>query len=116
MNGHVCDFSQPYPHGHPVPPEDPERVKGPAMGAVVRYHDGHYPKWDRLLMRVKARSYVWSPGECSANGGHRHYDWTVVEWPALSWDGRVVWQSMVVDDVKLEEVGNRPTPFEAWDD
>jgi hypothetical protein len=98
---HVCRFTG-GGYDHPLPPERPERLTGPEVGAIVRYQSERYPKWDGLLMRVKERSYVWSPGECSSHGGFRHYDWKVVEWPVLSRDGHVVFKTMVVDDKDLE--------------
>jgi hypothetical protein len=98
---HVCKLSDPWPTGHPLPPENPDRLTGPEVGATVRYNNEAYPRWDRMLVRVVARSYVWFPGECRSNGGYRSYDWTVIEWPVLSWDGKVVWKSMVVDDKNL---------------
>lgn len=31
------------------------------------------------VVRVVEQSYVWSPGECRHKGGHRNYDWSVVD-------------------------------------
>jgi hypothetical protein len=101
---HIGHNQGAWPTGCPLPPVDPDRLTGPEVGQVVRYHDPQFVRWDGTLMRVKERSYVWSPGECRSNGGYRHYDWTVVEWPVLSRDGTIVWKSMVVDDVKLEVI------------
>lgn len=101
MTKHVCNRRSAWPIGHPLPPENPDRLAGPKVGARVLYHDPKHPTWDGIEMRVTARSYVWSPGECRSNGGYRHYDWSVVEWDAGN--GRS--GSMVVDDDKLEEIG-----------
>jgi hypothetical protein len=50
------------------------------------------------VVRVVERSYVWSPGECRANGGRRTYTWSVIE------EGPGVGR-MVVNDTDL-----RPLP------
>ena len=97
---HVCPNNA-WPTGHPLPPIDPAKLTGPAVGSVVRYDEPRYPQWDRLLMRIKESSYVWSPGECRHGGGYRRYDWSVVEWPVLGRAGAVVWKTMVVDNDKL---------------
>ena len=93
----------------PLSPADPEKLTGPEEGAIVRYRDPNYPRWDGMLMRVKARVYHWSPEVVNrdASGtpvsrGYIHYDWSVVEWPRLTRTGAVEWDGMVVDDVKLE--------------
>lgn len=102
---HICDWmNSPWPTGHPPPPENPAKLQGPEVGEIVRYGNEKYERWDGMLMRVKARSYVWSPGECQSKGGYRHYDWKVVEWPVLNRKGKVVWTSMVVNDDKLTAV------------
>lgn len=101
---HVCDFSSAWPIGHPLPPVDPTKLRGPEVGTIVRYHDEKYPRWNGLLMRVRERSYVWSPGECRHGGGYRNYDWTVVEWPQFNHNGTVTMTSMVVNDDNLTEV------------
>lgn len=91
-------------YSHPLPPVVAERLTGPEIGQVVRYSNPSFPQWDGLLMLVRDRSYVWSPGECSAGGGYRRYDWTVVSWPVLGRWGAVRWESMVVDDDRLTVV------------
>ena len=89
---HVCRMSDPWPTGHPLPPEDPAKLQGPEVGARVTYHRvrrwGVYDSdlgetvWhtetSELPAEVLRRSYVWSPGECRHKGGYRHYDWTVI--------------------------------------
>jgi hypothetical protein len=99
---HVCNWQSAWPMGHPLPPVDPEKLTGPAVGAIVRYVNPAFPQWDRMLVRVVEQSYVWSPGECRAHGGYRHYDWTVIEWPVLARDGGVTFKKMVVNDENLE--------------
>lgn len=95
---HVCNMRSAWPIGHPLPPEDPAMLTGPEVGAVMRYV-GKYPKLvpDDGLVTVKARSYVWSPGECRANGGYRHYNWTVITWMTNPSGA----QGMVVNDTDL---------------
>lgn len=64
--------------GIPIP-EDPAKVQGPEVGALVLYHDKY--KGTTETVRVKARSYVWSPEIQRPDGyyGYRRYDWTVIE-------------------------------------
>jgi len=73
---HRCDWSSAWPTGHPLPPERPEKLQGPEVGQLCiltsKYHPG-------LVVRVTARSYVWSPGECRSHGGYRCYDWSVID-------------------------------------
>ena len=63
---------------NPPPPERPERLQGPEVGAVCvyqsRYHAG--PE----LVQVTERSYVWAPGDPSYHGGARRYDWKVIRY------------------------------------
>lgn len=93
---HVCNLRSAWPIGHPLPPENPDRVRGPEVGALVVYRKPG-SRWDGRMMRVRERSYVWSPGECRHNGGYRRYDWTVVEWYENDY-----LKSMVVNDTELE--------------
>lgn len=105
---HVCRLNDPWPTGHPLPPEDPAKVQGPEVGDVVVYHhvsrtgrqvDGQIV-WTEVVEDqnaiIKARSYVWSPGECRHKGGYRRYDWKVIR---TFGDGR--WYTVVVDDKDL---------------
>src|ERR1035437_7999688 len=92
MSEHVCPRNA-WPTGHPLPPEDPAKLRGPKVGEFVIYHDKYLT--EDVVVRVIAQSYVWSPGECRANGGFRHYDWTVIE------RGPDKYRSVVVDDVLL---------------
>ena len=86
MSEHVCNLSDPWPTGHPLPEEDPAKLTGPLVGQAVTYRrtrrhrqgDTHHVEVAELPAVVKARSYVWSPGECRHKGGYRHYDWTVI--------------------------------------
>lgn len=116
---HVCRLSDPWPTGHPLPPEDPAKLQGPEVGEFMVYHhvkrygtngpcdtagcvektNEHGTVWheqveDRIV-RVIHRSYVWSPGECRAKGGYRHYDWSVIE------EGPDEYRSLVVNDSDL---------------
>lgn len=88
---HVCDLSRPWPIGHPLPPEDPAKLQGPEVGDRVTYvrvrrwtthDDGVQVKHEQTMWLpavIKARSYVWSPGECRSGGGYRRYDWKVID-------------------------------------
>lgn len=94
MTEHVCRLSDPWPTGHPLPPEDPAKVRGPEVGTYVLFHT-KYPEPHDEVVRVVERSYVWSPGECRAKGGHRRYDWSVIE------RGPGKYRSVVVNDTDL---------------
>lgn len=72
MNEHVCGHLG---RGHPIPPEDSLRLRGPEVGALCIITSKYKPG---RVVRVLERSYVWSPGECNALGGYRHYDWSVI--------------------------------------
>jgi hypothetical protein len=87
MNEHVCDLRGVWPVGHPLPPEDPAKLKGPDVGDFVLYKG--------LVVRVTQRSYVWSPGECRSRGGYRQYDSKVIE------EGPNGYRSIVVNDSDL---------------
>ena len=116
MSEHICNFNQPWPTGHPLPPEDPDKLRGPEVGEYMVYH--HVRRWgtgdgnggtvwheeaeDRIV-RVIRRSYVWSPGECRSKGGYRRYDWSVIE------EGPGEYRSVVVDDKDLS-----PLPVDQW--
>jgi hypothetical protein len=76
---------------NPPPPERPERLQGPEIGALCvyqsRYREG--PE----LARVIERSYVWAPGDPAYHGGARRYDWSVVRFDSG--------KSLCVDDKDL---------------
>lgn len=59
---------------YPIPPEQPERLRGPEIGARVMYRSLRYPQYDGPAT-VTERSYVWAPGERS---GSRRYDLKVI--------------------------------------
>ena len=82
------------PHPGELTPENPDKLVGPELGELVVYQDPRYERWHNTVMRVTARSYVWSPEVHWPSGYHgtRRYDWTVVAGAK---------GSMVVDDVKL---------------
>lgn len=82
-------------------PENPDKLEGPELGALVLYRNPRYPRWDGQVMRVHARSYVWAGEQHMPNGyhGHRHYDWTVVQ----GIDG-VSDRRMVVNDDELTAI------------
>jgi len=74
-------------------PEDPAKLEGPEVGDYCIYVDPRY-RWHNTVVKVKSRSYVWSPEEHGPNGhGIRHYDWTVIQTGSSG--------TMVVDDDKL---------------
>jgi hypothetical protein len=112
MSEHQCDWKSAWPTGHPLPPEDPAKLQGPEVGAVmvlpgksygVQHHtDGReptpLPKPPDRTVRITARSYVWSPGECRSRGGHRNYGWSVIE------DVNDPSYHVVVNDTDLVEV------------
>jgi hypothetical protein len=88
---HVCALGSAWPTGHPLPPEDPDKLQGPEVGEFVIYRDSY-------VVRVLHRSYVWSPGECRSNGGYRHYDWSVIE------RGPGEYRAVVVNDTDLTPI------------
>lgn len=91
---HVCSFNDAWPTGHPLPPEDPDRLEGPEVGTFWLY-TSPYREDGTVVVRILARSYVWSPGECRQKGGYRHYDWSVVE------EGPGGYRKVVVNDEHL---------------
>lgn len=95
---HECRLGDPWPTGHPLPPEDPARLQGPPLGFAL-YHDKYASKKAGTdvytVVKVIERSYVWSPGECRSGGGYRHYDWKVIE------EGPNKYRAVVVDDADL---------------
>lgn len=74
---------------YPIPPENPDRLQGPEVGALCLYHDDRYQP-EAMVVRIVERSYVWSPGERAQS---RRYDLKVIDRGAK---GR-----LLVDDVKL---------------
>jgi hypothetical protein len=108
---HICNMSDPWPTGHPLPAEDPARLQGPEVGSHPVYkHVSRTGKsvdgvivWEEKVeyqpTTVLHRSYVWSPGECRHKGGYRRYDWTVI---STVGEGRAY--TVVVDDKDLIEV------------
>jgi hypothetical protein len=76
----------------PIPPERPDKLQGPEVGARVIFHST-YPRHDGEAATVTERSYVWAPGDPSYHGGSRRYDWTVIRF-----DGG---GSLCVDDKDL---------------
>lgn len=92
---HVCNMKSALPLGHPLPPEDPAKLRGPELGFAIYHH-----KSGAIIsvVRVIERSYVWSPGECRSNGGHRHYDWSVIE------EGPDKYRAVVVNDTDLSPI------------
>lgn len=74
----------------PIPPERPERLQGPEIGALCLYRGA--------VVRVVERSYVWAPGDRSYGGGSRRYDLKVIDRGAPK--GR-----LLVDDKDLTPVG-----------
>lgn len=76
----------------PIPPERPEKLRGPEIGSRWRYVKGNSRR-DGQQCTVTERSYVWAPGDASYGGGSRRYDWSVVRFD----DGA----TLVVDDVDL---------------
>jgi hypothetical protein len=95
VTAHACRLSDPWPTGHPLPPEDPAKLEGPEEGSFMLYRKDT-PK--QRVVRVIHRSYVWSPGECRRNGGYRHYDWSVIE------EGPEGYRSVVVNDSELSPI------------
>jgi len=70
---------EPYLHCltcNPIPPERPERLQGPEVGAECIYRSRAFP--DGVPAVVTARSYVWAPGDPAYHGGARRYDWKVI--------------------------------------
>jgi hypothetical protein len=105
---HVCRLSDPWPTGHPIPPEDPARLQGPELGFAV--YTPIVPADPGILgaayyaprvVKVIERSYVWSPGECRSKGGYRHYDWSVIE------EGPDKYRTVVVNDTDLHPLPER---------
>lgn len=92
---HVCDWKSVWPIGHPLPPEDPAMLRGPELGFAL-YADKY--AGEDVAVRVLERSYVWSPGECRAKGGLRHYDWSVIE------RGPDKYRAVVVNDTDLSPI------------
>lgn len=95
MSEHVCNWNSAWPIGHPLPPEDPDKLQGPEIGEPGVLYWNRY-KQIYQPAKIIARSYVWSPGECRHQGGYRHYDWSVIE----TFDGER-WYRVVVDDADL---------------
>lgn len=60
-------------HHYPIPPERPERLQGPEVGALCLYQGRNDPS--PVVVRVLERSYVWAPGERT---GTRRYDLKVI--------------------------------------
>ena len=87
-----------YDPAHALTPENPARLRGPEPGALCRYTYKRRHEWTNILVRIVARSYVWSPEQHNPDGTHgsRRYDWSVIEYAP----GR----TMVVDDTALEPV------------
>lgn len=98
---HICRLFDPWPTGHPLPPDDPAKAQGPGPGTFMVYHPKGYSVGDvrvanePRIVRVVKTSYVWSPGECRAKGGYRHYDWSVIE------EGPDGYRRVVVNDTDL---------------
>jgi hypothetical protein len=84
-----------------IPPELPERLRGPEIGAECVYRSPSFPDGVRAV--VTARSYVWAPGDRAYRGGSRRYDWKVIrilgELPPF-WGSR----ARVVDDATLSPI------------
>lgn len=60
----------------PIPPERPERLQGPEVGALCLYQSSY--QTSPMVVQIIARSYVWAPGDRSYGGGSRRYDWKVI--------------------------------------
>lgn len=75
-----------------IPPERPEKLQGPEVGARVIFHS-KYPRHDGEAATVTERSYVWAPGDPSYGGGSRRYDWKVIRFDSGG--------SLCVDDKDL---------------
>lgn len=70
---------EPYLHCltcNPPPPERPDRLQGPEIGAECIYRSRSFPDGVRVI--VTARSYVWAPGDPAYHGGARRYDWKTI--------------------------------------
>jgi hypothetical protein len=80
---------------HEPEPERPERLEGPELGALCRMRSKSDWLNDRVV-KVVARSYVWSPEYHRPDGyhGYRRYDWSVIEYTAAG-------SRVVVNDVDL---------------
>lgn len=77
---------------YPIPPERPEKLQGPEVGALVLYQDDRYQP-EPIVVRVVERSYVWAPHDPAYHGGARRYDLKVID---RGPKGR-----LLVDDAKL---------------
>lgn len=75
-----------------IPPERPEKLHGPEVGARVMYHSERFPQFDGPAV-VTGRSYVWAPGDPAYHGGNRRYDWKVIRFDTG--------KTMCVDDKDL---------------
>lgn len=81
----------------PIAPENPEKLRGPELGARVRY-TGSSEYLHGQIGTVTARSYVWAPDkQYGEHRGVRRYDDSVVQFD----NGK----SSLVLDQDLEEVG-----------
>lgn len=80
---------------NPPPPERPERLQGPEVGALCIYQSNY--RAGPEIVRVTERSYVWAPGDPAYHGGSRRYDWKVIEYGAG--------KSLCVDDKDLTLIG-----------
>ena len=60
----------------PIPPERPDKLQGPEIGAEVTYTSKSFP--DGVPAVVMQRSYVWAPNDPAYRGGSRRYDWKVI--------------------------------------
>lgn len=87
---------------NPPPPERPDKLQGPEIGALCRYLSR---SGIGEIVRVTARSYVWAPGDPSYHGGARRYDWKVIERQNLV-NGSFIGngRTLCVDDTDLTEV------------
>lgn len=60
-----------------IPPENPDKLQGPEVGALCLYQDRY--QVEPMVVRVIERSYVWAPGDPSYRGGARRYDWKIID-------------------------------------
>lgn len=67
-----------YDPTHEPEPENPEKLTGPLVGELVRYQYKDNPP---IVVKVLARSYVWSPEQHNPSGYHgfRRYMDTVIQ-------------------------------------
>ncbi len=84
---------------NPPPPERPDKLQGPEVGALCIYNAPRYPQWDGQTVEVTERSYVWGPGDPSYHGGSRRYDWKIVRFPTG--------KTLCVDDKDLTPLSER---------